>query len=83
MHIYALVLHGGFGAQATSYLVTAWEALASQHNRRTSDLPVVFENVRILQAVPAAADTPVKLSVSLDARHRFQVNLSWNQRMLE
>jgi fatty acid synthase len=59
--------------QATSYLVTAWEALAAQREKKMHELPVVFEDVRILQAVPAAPGASVALSVLLDASQRFQV----------
>jgi hypothetical protein len=38
------------------------------------ELPVVFEDVQILQAVQADADVPVTLSVLLDRSNRFQVS---------
>ena len=37
-----------------------------------SELPVLFEDVRIVAAVPVAPGLPAKLSVTLDASHRFQ-----------
>ncbi len=59
--------------QATSYLVTAWEALATQHEKTMAELPVVFEDVSIVQAVQAQPGENVTLSVLLDRSHRFQV----------
>lgn len=61
------------GLQATSYLVTAWEALAAQHEKTMAELPVVFEDVSIVQAVQAQPGDNVTLSVLLDRSHRFQV----------
>lgn len=61
--------------QATSYLVTAWEALAAQEEKKMSELPVLFEDVSIVQAVPVAPGGSVTLSVVLDASHRFQASL--------
>lgn len=63
--------------QATSYLVTAWEALAAQQEKKMSELPVLFEDVSIVQAVPVAPGGSVTLSVVLDASHRFQASLPW------
>lgn len=60
--------------QATSYLVTAWEALAAQQEKKMSELPVLFEDVSIVQAVPVAPGGSVALSVVLDASHRFQAS---------
>ena len=60
-------------AQATSYLVTAWEALASQQETTIEELPVSFEDVSIVQAVQAQPGEAVTLSVLLDRSHRFQV----------
>lgn len=61
------------GLQATSYLVTAWEALAAQHEKTMAELPVVFEDVSIVQAVQTQPGDNVTLSVLLDRSHRFQV----------
>ena len=58
--------------QATSYLVTAWEALAAQQGKKPAELPVLFEDVSIVQAVPVAPGGSVTLCVLLDASHRFQ-----------
>lgn len=60
--------------QATSYLVTAWEALASQAGKSMADLPVTWSNVSIYQAVQAEAQDSVTLSVLLDRSDRFQVS---------
>ena len=59
--------------QATSYLVTAWEALAAQQETTMDELPVTFEDVSIVQAVQAQPGENVTLSVTLDRSHRFQV----------
>ena len=59
--------------QATSYLVTAWEALATQQEKTMDELPVTFEDVSIVQAVQAQPGENVTLSVLLDRSHRFQV----------
>ena len=59
--------------QATSYLVTAWEALASQQETTMEELPVSFDDVSIVQAVQAQPGEAVTLSVLLDRSHRFQV----------
>lgn len=61
--------------QATSYLVTAWEALAAQQGKAAAELPVLFEDVSIVQAVPIAPGGSVTLSVILDASHGFQARL--------
>ncbi|KAK9826437.1 hypothetical protein WJX81_005723 [Elliptochloris bilobata] len=58
---------------ATAFLVTAWEALAARLGRPCGALPVVFEDVAILQAVPLKAGGAATLRVSLDARQRFQI----------
>jgi fatty acid synthase len=59
--------------QATSYLVTAWEALAAQQETTMDEMPVIFEDVSIVQAVQAQPGENVTLSVLLDRSHRFQV----------
>lgn len=59
--------------QATSYMVTAWEALATQQEKTMDELPVSFEDVSIVQAVQAQPGENVTLSVLLDRSHRFQV----------
>ena len=59
--------------QATSYLCTAWEALAAREDVPMAKLPVVFEDVSIKQAVQAEAGDNVTLRVLLDHSSRFQV----------
>jgi hypothetical protein len=59
--------------QAVSYIVTAWEALAAQKQTTKKELPVVFEDVKVHQAIQADVQTPVTLHVSLDHSNRFQV----------
>ena len=61
--------------QATSYLVTAWEALANKMDTTMEKLPVEFDDVSIVQAVPAMSDDSVQLTVILDGSNRFQVFL--------
>ena len=53
--------------------MTAWEALATQRETTMAELPVVFEDVSIVQAVQAAPGEAITLSVLLDRSHRFQV----------
>ena len=60
--------------QATSYLVTAWEALASQRGKKMGDCPVTWSDVSIYQAVQAEAQDSVTLSVLLDRSDRFQAS---------
>ena len=62
--------------QAASYLVTAWEALANKMDTTTEKLPVEFDDVSIIQAVPALADDSVQLTVLLDSTNHFQVGKS-------
>lgn len=59
--------------QATSYLVTAWDALATLMGKPMSEVCVEWADVVIQQAVQADADSSVTLSVLLDNSHRFQV----------
>ena len=61
--------------QATSYLVTAWEALANKMDTTMEQLPVEFDDVSIVQAVPALAEDSVQLTVLLDASNHFQASL--------
>lgn len=62
--------------QATSYLVTAWEALATQLGKPMAEVPVEWNDVSIQQAVQADEGSSVTLSVLLDRSHRFQVGQS-------
>lgn len=52
--------------------MTAWEALASEKKTTRNELPVVFEDVQIHQAVQGEVQTPVILQVSIDRSDRFQ-----------
>lgn len=63
----------GSGSQATSFLVTAWEALAMQKHMNRKDVPVTFDDVQLFQAVQAEIDIPLTLEVILMQDHRFQV----------
>ncbi|EIE22203.1 ketoacyl-synt-domain-containing protein [Coccomyxa subellipsoidea C-169] len=67
------IVDGRILMPATSYLVAAWEALATQQEKAMAELPVAFEDVCILQAVQAQPGDNITLSVLLDRSHRFQV----------
>ncbi|EIE19942.1 hypothetical protein COCSUDRAFT_58179 [Coccomyxa subellipsoidea C-169] len=58
---------------ATSYLVTAWEALAAQQEKKMSELPVLFEDVSIVQAVPVAPGGSVTQGGDLIAEGKISV----------
>jgi hypothetical protein len=60
---------------ATSYVVTAWEALAVKEGKSISEVPVTFDDVCIHQAVPAEADQKVTLGVLLAPGNRFHVRI--------
>ena len=60
--------------QATSYLVTAWDALATQMGKPMSEVAVTWSDVSIYQAVQADSDSKITLSVLLDRSNRFQVS---------
>lgn len=62
--------------QATSYLVTAWDALATQMGKPMSEVAVTWSDVTIYQAVQADSDSKITLSVLLDRSNRFQVCFS-------
>jgi hypothetical protein len=67
---------------ATSYVVTAWEALAVKEGKSISEVPVTFDDVCIHQAVPAEADQKVTLGVLLAPGNRFHVRIpSSNQHL--
>lgn len=59
---------------ATSYVVTAWEALCSMKSRKMEDTPVVFEDVQIRQAVTAEEGQKIALAVLIAPDHRFCVS---------
>ncbi|KAK9916399.1 hypothetical protein WJX75_002178 [Coccomyxa subellipsoidea] len=58
---------------ATSYLVTAWEALATQQEKKMFELPVLFEDVSIVQAVPVAPGGSVTQGGDLIAEGKISV----------
>ena len=60
---------------ATSYVVTAWEALAAAKGRPMGEVGVTFEDVVIHQAVAAEAGQKVVLAVLLAPGNRFHVRL--------
>ena len=59
---------------ATSYVVTAWEALAADLDRPLADLPVEFRDVAIHQPVVAMADQEVTLAVQLGPGGKYYVS---------
>ena len=59
--------------QATSYLITAWDALAASLDKQMHEVPVQWSDVTIQQAVHADVNSSVTLSVHLDKSSRFQV----------
>ena len=58
---------------ATSYVVTAWEALATIKGKPMAEVGVTFEDVIIHQAVAAEEGQKVALAVLLAPGHRFHV----------
>ncbi len=58
---------------ATSYVVTAWEALATIKGKPMAEVGVTFEEVVIHQAVAAEEGQKVALAVLLAPNHRFHV----------
>ena len=58
---------------ATSYVVTAWEALASELGTEARQLPATLEGVRIHQAVVATEGQKITLEVQLAPGNRFFV----------
>ena len=58
---------------ATSYVVTAWEALAAKLGKPMAEVGVTFEDVVIHQAVAAEEGQKVALGVLLAPNHRFHV----------
>ena len=58
----------------SAFLVTAWEALAKEHEADSIwELPVEFNDVKILMPVPLEKGQKVVLEVRIDFSHRFQV----------
>ena len=60
---------------ATSYVVTAWEALASAKGKPMDEVGVSFKDVIIHQAVAAEEGQKVALAVLLAPGNRFHVRL--------
>ena len=58
---------------ATSYVVTAWEALATIKGKPMAEVGVTFEDVIIHQAVAAEEGQKVALAVLLAPNNRFHV----------
>ena len=58
---------------ASSYVVTAWEALAAKLGKPMAEVGVTFEDVVIHQAVAAEEGQKVALEVLLAPKHRFYV----------
>ena len=72
------VVDGRILMPATSYVVTAWEAVATRQGKQMHELPVTFENVQIHQAVPVEEGQKVVLAVLLAPNNRFHVSFgSW------
>ena len=58
---------------ATSYVVTAWEALAADLDRPMAELPVDFREVAIHQPVIAGEGQQITLAVQLGPGGKFHV----------
>jgi fatty acid synthase len=67
------VVDGRILMPATSYVVTAWEALCHMKGRKLEETPVTFEDVQIRQAVTAEEGQKVALAVLIAPDHRFNV----------
>lgn len=72
------VVDGRILMPATSYVVTAWEALCSMKSRKMEETPVVFEDVQIRQAVTAEEGQKVALAVLIAPDNRFCVSLHFS-----
>lgn len=63
--------------QMSAFLVTAWEALAKQHEADSIwDLPVEFNDVKMLMPVPFEKGQKVTLEVRIDFKNHFQASQS-------
>ena len=60
---------------ATSYVVTAWEALAADLDKPMAEVPVEFRDVAIHQPVVAMADQEVTLAVQLGPGGKYYVRV--------
>jgi hypothetical protein len=69
------VVDGRILMPATSYVVTAWEALCSMKSRKMEETPVVFEDVQIRQAVTAEEGQKIALAVLIAPDNRFCVSV--------
>ena len=69
------VVDGRILMPATSYVVTAWEALCSMKSRKMEETPVVFEDVQIRQAVTAEEGQKIALAVLVAPDNRFCVSV--------
>ncbi|KAK9904717.1 hypothetical protein WJX75_001194 [Coccomyxa subellipsoidea] len=67
------VVDGRILMPATSYVVTAWEALCSMKSRKMEETPVAFEDVQIRQAVTAEEGQKIALAVLIAPDNRFNV----------
>ncbi len=68
------VVDGRILMPATSYVVTAWEALCHMKSRKMEETPVVFEDVQIRQAVTAEEGQKIALAVLIAPDNRFCVS---------
>ena len=68
------VVDGRILMPATSYVVTAWEALCNMKTRKMEDTPVTFEDVQIRQAVTAEEGQKIALAVLIAPDNRFCVS---------
>ena len=71
------IVDGRILMPATSYVVTAWEALASEMGVEARQLPATLQDVRIHQAVVATEGQKITLEVQLAPGNRFFVRLSF------
>lgn len=67
------IVDGRILMPGTSYVVTAWEALAVKEGKSIAELPVTFDNITIHQAVPAEEGQKITLGVQLAPGNRFYV----------
>ena len=68
------VVDGRILMPATSYVVTAWEALCNMKTRKMEETPVTFEDVQIRQAVTAEEGQKIALAVLIAPDNRFCVS---------
>ena len=68
------VVDGRILMPATSYVVTAWEALCNMKTRKMEETPVTFEDVQIRQAITAEEGQKIALAVLIAPDNRFCVS---------